>query len=192
MNIQVLVPQPEPVLPKSAPVNNRKFFVQVPDVSSLLIPWMAMIILAIASYLLFNHFVLQTVQIQGQSMWPTLHNADCYFLNRLVYHLHSPHRGDVVVLKDPSDGGYAVKRVIASSGDSVYFKDGGIYLNGRKLKEPYLLPGTPTFTFSKTREQLVVCGNDQYFVLGDNRNNSYDSRFYGPVPGRNILGALIH
>jgi signal peptidase I len=153
---------------------------------------MVVLILAIASYLLFNHYVLQTVQVQGQSMMPTLHNSDCYFLNRLVYHLHPPHRGDVVVLKDPSDGGYAVKRVIASAGDSIYFKEGRVYLNGQKLSEPYLLPGTPTYTVSRKQELLIVCGNDQYFVLGDNRNNSYDSRYYGPISRRNILGALIH
>ncbi len=85
-----------------------------------------------------------------------------------------------------------VKRVIASAGDSIYFKEGRVYINGQKLSEPYLLPGTPTYTFSKEQELLIVCGNNQYFVLGDNRNNSYDSRYYGPVPRQNILGALIH
>jgi signal peptidase I len=192
MNMHVLVPQTESIASKSMRPASRKAYLEVPDLSSLIIPWVAVIILAMASYLLFNHFVLQTVQIQGQSMLPTLHNADCYFLNRLIYHFQAPHRGDVVVLKDPSDGGYAVKRVIASAGDSLYFKGGTIYLNGHRLKEPYLLPGTPTFTFSTKQEQLVVCGNNQFFVLGDNRNNSYDSRYYGPVPRGNILGALIH
>jgi signal peptidase I len=190
--MQAYESQPEPVTVKSTSLAKRRSYIEVPDLPSQIIPWVAVVILAMASYLLFNHFVLQTVQIQGQSMWPTLHNADCYFLNRLVYHFHAPHRGDVVVLKDPSDGGYAVKRVIASSGDALYLKDGWIYLNGKKLKEPYLLPGTPTYTFSNTQEELIVCGNDQYFVMGDNRNNSFDSRFYGPVARGNILGALIH
>jgi signal peptidase I len=190
--MQVFVPQAEPIAVKSMAIGGKQLRGEASDWWSLIFPWMTVTILAMVSYLLFNHFVLQTVRIQGQSMLPTLHNADCYFLNRLIYHLHSPHRGDVVVLKDPTDGGYAVKRVIASSGDSVYFKSGRIYLNGHKLKEPYLLPGTPTYTFAQTQEELIVCGNDQYFVMGDNRNNSFDSRFYGPVPGRNILGALIH
>ena len=70
-------------------------------------------------------------------------------------------------------------------------KDGRVYVNGCKLDEPYLAPGTPTFTDSKYRDQLILCGKDQFFVLGDNRLNSIDSRAYGPVPRRNILGPII-
>jgi signal peptidase I len=64
-------------------------------------------------------------------------------------------------------------------------------VNGCKLDEPYLAAGTPTFTDSKYRDQLTLCGKDQFFVLGDNRLNSIDSRVYGPVSRRNILGPLI-
>jgi signal peptidase I len=60
------------------------------------------------------------------------------------------------------------------------------------LNEPYLVPRTPTLTDSKFRDQLILCGKDQYFLLGDNRLNSVDSRAYGPVPRRNILGPLVY
>jgi signal peptidase I len=150
-----------------------------------------MAVLAAADYFILSHYILQTVQIQGRSMVPTLHDADRCFLNRWVFHMRPPRRGDVVVLKDPSDGCYAVKRVVASSGDSIFFKDGWVYLNGQKLSEPYLAPHTATETFSRAKEELIVCGRDQYFVLGDNRGNSFDSRMYGPVARQNILGAIV-
>ena len=139
------------------------------------------LVLALASYLFISHFILQSVQVVGESMYPTLHDADRYFLNRWVCYLHSPKRNDIVVIKDPSDGVYVVKRIIAMPGESIFFKRGQIYVNGKPAKEPYLQVGTPTFTNAKENEELVLCGKDQYFVLGDNRKNSYDSRMYGSV-----------
>jgi signal peptidase I len=94
-------------------------------------------------------------------------------------------------LRDPSDNGFSVKRVIAAAGDSVYLKDGSVYLNGRQLDEPYLPAGTFTGTGERYRDKLILCGTGQYFVLGDNRMNSIDSRVYGPVPRQNILGMIV-
>lgn len=148
-------------------------------------------VLAMLSYLLVSHYVLQTVQVVGPSMTPTLHDADHYFLNRWIYHWHSPRRSDIVVVKDPSDGAFVVKRIIAMPGESIYFKNGRVFVNGKELFEPYLTEGTSTFVTSRGNEAFVMCGKDQYFVLGDNRNNSFDSRFYGPVRRQNILGAVI-
>lgn len=147
--------------------------------------------LAVASYFVISHFLLQSVKVVGRSMVPTLYDSQHYLLNRWIYHLRNPQHSDVVVLRDPSDNRFSVKRIIAVPGDSIYLKDGNVYLNGRKLDEPYLMPRMPTFTDSKYRDQLILCGKDQYFLLGDNRLNSVDSRAYGPVPRRNILGPLI-
>jgi signal peptidase I len=152
---------------------------------------LALTVFAAASYLVISHFFLQSVKIVGRSMVPTLYDSQHYLLNRWLYHIHAPQRSDVVVLRDPSDNGFSVKRIIATPGDAVHLKHGGVYLNGTKLNEAYLVPGTMTFPDSKYQDQLILCGKDQYFLLGDNRQNSIDSRTYGPVPRANILGPII-
>jgi signal peptidase I len=147
---------------------------------------------ACLSYFLISRFLVQGVKVTGMSMAPTLTDSEHYLLNRWVYHIRSPQVLDVVVLRDPLDNGLSVKRIVAASGDSVFLKHGIIYVNGRKLHEPYLKPGTMTFTLTSGDEQSFQCGKDDFFVLGDNRDNSVDSRSYGPVPRRNILGMIVH
>jgi signal peptidase I len=149
------------------------------------------LVFGVISYFLVSHFLLQNVQVVGESMVPTLYDSQQYLLNRLVYLFREPKRTDVVVLKDPQEKGFAVKRIIAGAGDRVDLRGGKVYVNGRRLSEPYLLPNTPTFPYFTEKEQTVLLGKDQYFVLGDNRNNSADSRTYGPVPRRSILGVII-
>lgn len=149
-------------------------------------------LVAFGSYYFISNFFLQSVRVTGVSMQPTLHNAQHCFLNRWVYHFRDPHRGDIVVLKDPTDNSLAVKRVVAVEGDSIELKGrGDIYLNGQKLNEPYLNAGMPTFPGTQFRQQVLKCGKHQFIVMGDNRLNSADSRTYGPVPRQNILGLII-
>jgi len=148
--------------------------------------------MALASYLFISHFLLQSVQVVGTSMSPTLKNAGFYLLNRGVYLVRDPQPSDIVVIRDPQDQSYSVKRVIARAGDSVYLNRGHVYVNGRELSEPYLEPGTSTFPLTQKNELSVRCRAGEYFLLGDNRGNSTDSRAYGPVPRQNILGAIVH
>jgi signal peptidase I len=155
---------------------------------------LACALIAGVSYGVFQfvtRYLLQSVQIVGASMSPTLHDSERYILNRWVYHVREPRPSDIVVLRDPSDDCYAVKRIVAKAGDSVYVKDGKLFVNGKLLEEPYLPPNTPTFPGPRYKEQFWVCGANQYFVLGDNRNNSADSRVYGTVPRQNILGVVV-
>lgn len=137
-----------------------------------------------------HHFLIQTVQVDGVSMSPTLQNAQCYFLNRVIYLVREPRPQDIVVLRDPETNGCAVKRIVARPGDCVYVKGGQLFINGEPLSEPYLAPGTKTYASEHYQAQMWICGVDQYFVLGDNRNNSADSRMYGAVSRANILGIV--
>ncbi len=184
---------PGPVSPDPAPLSlPRNSRTEPRSILRQSFQFLIVAILAAASYSLISRFVLQSVQVVGRSMIPTLHDSQCYLLNRWVYYIHAPRHGDVVVLRDPGDNGLSVKRIIATPGESIYLGGGSVYLSGRKLSEAYLPPGTPTFADSRYANRSIVCGKDEYFVLGDNRLNSIDSRAYGPVPRRNILGPVIH
>jgi len=165
--------------------------ITVPPALRLLGQAVALVACAVTSYFLISHFLVQSVRVVGMSMQPTLHDSQLYLLNRWVLLFRAPHRSEIVVLRDPLDGGFAVKRVVAGPGDSIYLSEGRIYVNGKELDETYLPPATPTFTSTSARDQLFKCHPGQFFVLGDNRGNSLDSRVYGPVYRRDILGLLI-
>jgi signal peptidase I len=147
--------------------------------------------LAFLSYFIISHYFFQSVRVVGRSMTPTLRDSQQYLLNRWIYYVRAPQRLDVVVIRDPADNGFSVKRIIGVSGDSIYLKNGAVYVNGRKLNEPYLPALTPTYPFGSVQEQLIICGKEQYFLLGDNRMNSADSRSYGPVSRNRILGLIV-
>lgn len=162
-------------------------------IKSVLKQLFACLLIAAAAYGSFQfatHYLLQSVQVVGVSMAPTLHDSGRYVLNRWIYHVRDPEPRDIVVLRDPTDNCYAVKRIVAKEGDTVFVKGGHLYVNGKLLNEPYLPKNTPTFAGPHYKEQMWICGMHQYFVLGDNRNNSADSRIYGAVPRQNILGVV--
>jgi signal peptidase I len=146
---------------------------------------------AYGCYQFSSRYVFQSVQVDGCSMAPTLADTDRYILNRWIYHVREPRPEDVVVLRDPVDSIYLVKRIVAKPGDLVYLKGGRIFVNRELLKESYLPLGTMTFADPHYREQMWICGVNQYFVLGDNRNNSADSRIFGTVPQQSILGLIM-
>lgn len=147
--------------------------------------------LGFGSYYLISNFFVQSVSVVGRSMSPTLHDSERYLLNRWITRFRAPRRSEVIVLRDPLDTGYSVKRVIGVAGDTVTIQNGCVYLNGRVLAEPYLPEGLPTYAETRTRGETFRCGKNQSFVLGDNRPESMDSRAYGPISNGDILGVIV-
>jgi len=148
-------------------------------------------VLAVGSYFMATHFVFQSVVVEGDSMKPTLRDSERFLLNRVEYLFRKPQWGDIVVIRDPEDGGLSIKRIVAVEGESVELLGGGVFVDGLRLPEGYLLPGTRTFSYRVYDHEKFACGEGQYFVLGDNRSDSADSRVYGPVPRQNILGVVV-
>ncbi len=159
----------------------------IKQLSSLII----LVVMGSLGYLLVSHFVFQSVTVRGQSMYPSLFPDSNYWLVHSVYVENNPQRNDIVEVRDPQDGCLVVKRIIATPGECIYLNRGRVYVNGWLLKEPFLPNKTRTFAYDKKGSELFILGKDQYFVMGDNRDNSCDSRTFGPVPRKNILGMVI-
>ena len=132
-------------------------------------------------------FLLQAFYIPSLSMAPTWKINDRVLVNKLSYDLHDVHRGDVVVFESPPNEGSQtkdlIKRVIGLPGETVEAHDGHIYINEQELDEPYLDTDVTTLPFDK-----VKITADHYWVMGDNRANSRDSRFYGTISESLIIG----
>ena len=125
------------------------------------------------------------IRVDGSSMVPTLNDGQFVMVNRLIYKYSDPNHGDVVVFHYPRDPDQEyIKRIIGLPGDTVMIRNGQTYLNGQQVDEPYIAASTNT-----TGEWKVP--GDHLFVLGDNRNNSQDSRNFGFVSMENIIGKAI-
>ncbi len=132
-------------------------------------------------------FVLQVVRVDGFSMAPTLEDHDRLIVNRLVYEFSDPHPGDVVTLYYPPEPDKMfVKRVIATEGDTVQIVDGRVLINGQPLRDDYVFPEYRDH--DDFGPEVIQQGYD--FVMGDHRNNSSDSREWGLVPKKYIVGKV--
>lgn len=136
---------------------------------------------------LIIHFVGQHTVVNGVSMQPTLSDGDNLIVDKLSYRFHDPDRFDIIVFPQ-EDGRYFIKRIIGLPGENVRIdEDGFIYINGEKLQESY---GKEVMLDPGLAKDGIQLGADEYFVLGDNRNDSMDSRMaeVGPIAGERIIG----
>ncbi len=152
---------------------------------------MKTVLIALAIIIPVRYFLLQPFYVKGASMEPNFYDHQYLIVDELSYRLHQPRRGDVVVLRNPSnESEFFIKRLIGLPGDHLTVRNGSIYLatpehpNGGRLDESAYLPaGRLTFG-----DVDMTLGTDQYFVMGDNRAASLDSRSFGPIPRKEIIG----
>jgi signal peptidase I len=168
------------------------------------IDWVVTIVGAVALVLAIKAWVINPYRIPTASMEPALHCAkpergctamrsDRVLANRFILHLRKPKRGDILVFNTPAKalqacgtGGTFVKRLIGLPGETVSERDGRIFINGKRLAEPYVLPEDRDRTSGGWKVPA-----DSYFMMGDNRDNSCDSRQWGAVPRSSIIGPVV-
>lgn len=156
-----------------------------------LVEWVIVIGGALLVALVIQATLLQAFYIPSESMEPTLVEGDRVLVNKLADSTGDLSRGDVIVFERPPSEGPSeiqdlIKRVVGLPGDTVEGRDGIVYINGAPLDEPYLNEGTITSPFA-----MVVVPEDQLFVMGDNRGNSRDSRFFGTIDGELVVGRAV-
>jgi signal peptidase I len=150
--------------------------------------WMRDLFISVLISLFIILFVYQPVKVEGGSMEPGLEDQERIFINKLAYRLEPIERGDVIVFRYPRDTRKNfIKRVIALPGDRIRVTDGRVYLNGQEISEPYV---PEEYLDSRSYPEIRVPA-DSYFVLGDHRSMSNDSRDFGPVLRGYIYGKAV-
>ncbi len=150
------------------------------------------IIIAAAVMLFIRVFIVQPFVVKGSSMEPNFYEKDYLMVDEVSYRFHSPNRGDIIVFKyqDGNKSEYLIKRIIGLPGETVVIKDGKVYIKNSSgqllLSEPYLPLGRET----KGEITEEIKAND-YFVLGDNREVSLDSRYFGQISKDKIVGKVL-
>jgi len=150
--------------------------------------WLRDLVVSAAISVFIIMFLYQPVRVEGTSMLPRLEDHDRLFINKFVYHIESIHRGDVVVFHYPRDPEKSyIKRVIALPGDRLWIDHGQVWLNGKPLHENYV---PEKYRDSRSMAEIVV-PTDSYFMMGDHRSISSDSREFGPVDRDLIYGKAV-
>ncbi|MFD2670626.1 signal peptidase I [Marinicrinis sediminis] len=157
-----------------------------------LLDWIKTIAIALVLVLLIKTFLLGNYQVEGQSMEPNFYDGERIIVNKIIYDFREPKRGEVIVLHSP-DGRDFIKRIIALPGETIEVKGDDVLINGEKLEEPYLEEAVRREIeqgrqYNYSNDPLKTVPEDQYFVMGDNRPYSKDSREIGFIPADDIVG----
>lgn len=180
-------PRTEPSGPAARPEERRKH-----STARTVLEIVVIVAAAFAIAMLVQAFIVKPFTIHQVSMRPTLQEGDRILINRLSYHFRDPKRGDIIVFHSPvTEGEDLVKRVVGLPGDRIAVSNGKLYVNGVAQSEPYLLEQNFNGTYPETGDQPLVVPDGKLFVMGDNRNNSGDSRFFGPIDRSAVMGCAF-
>lgn len=139
--------------------------------------WIKDIFIASLVTLFIIHFLFQNTQVIGDSMEPTLQDGNSIIINKLIYRFVSPKREEIIAFKNPNDSSeYFIKRIIGMPGDQLEVKEGKVYINNNILEETYIFESMDLEIIGNMDYPIVI-PQDNYFVMGDNRNISFDSRY---------------
>lgn len=165
------------------------------SIANFFLDFFETLVIALSIFLVVYLFLLQPHQVNGQSMVPNFQNEDYVLTDKITYRLRQPERGEVVVLHAPPSancpagtGCDFIKRVIGLPGETLEIKSGKVFISGQELVENYLPEHYQTNPGDYTRSGAVKLGEDEYFVVGDNRPYSSDSRAWGPINKSMIIG----
>ena len=158
---------------------------------AVIIEWFVILALALTVALLVRATVVQTFFIPTPSMVPTLKVDDRLLVDKITLRTRDVRRGDIVVFERPATFTDTtikdlIKRVVGLPGETLEGHDGAVWVNGKRLEEPYLVKGITTSDFAPVKVAV-----DHYFVMGDNRPESFDSRFWGTVEREKIIGRAL-
>ena len=140
-------------------------------------------LISLAIFFFVYILLVQPHRVKGDSMLPNFHDGELLLTEKVTYRIYKPQRGDVIVFRAPERNVDFIKRVVGVGGDTVRIEDGVVFINDGKLNEPYETQKTQGTTG-------VTLAGDEYFVLGDNRGSSSDSRSFGPVKRSAIRGKV--
>lgn len=159
-----------------------------------LLDWIKTIAIALVLVFLIKYFLIGNYQVDGHSMEPSFYDGERIIVNKIIYDIRKPERGEVIVLHSP-EGRDFIKRIIALPGEQIEVIGDEVWIDGERLVEPYLVEAIRQaeeqgFEYNDTDYALQTVPENEYFVMGDNRSNSKDSRdpALGFVPEENIVG----
>ena len=159
--------------------------------------WLIVFIVALVAAVMVRSLVFESFYVPSGSMIPTIEIGDHMIVDKLSYHLHPVGFGDIVVFHKPANDHtsakihYLVKRVIGLPGQTIWSHDGKVYIDGKPIAEPFLPKGVQTHGIHTPSGGAIHIPKNEYYVLGDNRGDSADSRVFGPISRSLIVGRVI-